>query len=557
MSRGAVRKFEWFLLVPFFSLFFFSLLYVFRVYDNNTLTSWQWTFVPLGIAGILLILAAAVVLSFAVAWYLSFEKFPKSILVGLSILAVVPLWVEPELLLDSGRYFLQAKSLARYGAGYFVREWGSAITVWTDMPLVPFLYGVIFNVAGESRTAIQLFNTGLFVLTILMTCRIGTILWNRETGFFAGLLLLGMPYLLTQVPLMLVDVPTMFFLVLALSSFLTALRAGGFLRLLLAGLTIAAAVISKYSTWPMLALFPVCGFVYLQNSPEARHGLRRTATVLLIAALPLLGLCIYKYPVFRQQLELLLSYQRPALQLWHENSVSTFFFQIHPFLSLLAGYGAWKAYRARDSRFIIPLLFVLLIVILQIRRIRYMLPLFPFLALVAACGLGSLKNIPVQRYISLSIVSWSLVVLFAAYLPFFKTTGMTNIQAAGAFLNRLDTETVEVYTLPQEKSGGSTVIALPQLDLFTDTKLVSRQEWSPDPSRHLPPLSPLLATWKLNKPLFYADDRPSGPLVIISASPVDASVYRQIRGSFPTGREMHFSRQSGVFRYKTFVSIYY
>ena len=178
-----LRELEFILLLSFLALFSFSLLYIFRIYDNNTLTSWQWSFTHVGIKKILLFLAAAIIFSLLISWQLSIEDTPVPVLVISATMAVLPLWSEPELLLDSGRYFVQAKSLSQHGIFYFAREWGREITAWTDMPLTPFLYGLIFKIAGESRIAVQFFNTLVFILTVLNTFRIGAILWNRETGY--------------------------------------------------------------------------------------------------------------------------------------------------------------------------------------------------------------------------------------------------------------------------------------------------------------------------------------------------------------------------------------
>ena len=51
-------------------------------------------------------------------------------------------WQEPEMIVDASRYFTQAKHLELYGFGYFFREWGNGINAWTDLPAIPFLYGV-------------------------------------------------------------------------------------------------------------------------------------------------------------------------------------------------------------------------------------------------------------------------------------------------------------------------------------------------------------------------------------------------------------------------------
>jgi hypothetical protein len=90
---------------------------------------------------------------------------------------------------DASRYFTQAKHLELYGVKYFVSEWGKDINAWTDMPLVPFLYGVVFSIFGETRIYIQILNTTFFSLTAVLTFELGKILWDEETGFFAGVLL--------------------------------------------------------------------------------------------------------------------------------------------------------------------------------------------------------------------------------------------------------------------------------------------------------------------------------------------------------------------------------
>jgi hypothetical protein len=249
-DNDTLEKTEGILLLSFLTLFCFSLLFLFRSFDNNTLTSWQWVFGNGEFTKILPYLCAAIVLSLLISLYIPLEKHPQPVLIVVAGLSVIPLWSAPELLLDSGRYFLQAKSLAVSGPAFFFREWGHAVTAWTDLPLSPFLYGLILKYGNESRTAVQLFNTIIFILTVLLTCRIGTLLWTRELGFYAGLLLTGIPYLLTQVPQMLVDLHAMFFHVLAVYCFLLAIKSTDYPALALSSLTLVLAALVKFSLWP-------------------------------------------------------------------------------------------------------------------------------------------------------------------------------------------------------------------------------------------------------------------------------------------------------------------
>src|SRR5208282_6633323 len=121
-------------------------------------------------------------------------RYPAPFLFALSFCCASLLWREPEMIVDASRYFTQAKHLELYGTGYFLREWGKTIEVWTDMPLMSFIYGLVFRYLGEARIYIQLVTTLLFSFTVVLTYMIGKTLWDKETGFYGAMFLLGIPY---------------------------------------------------------------------------------------------------------------------------------------------------------------------------------------------------------------------------------------------------------------------------------------------------------------------------------------------------------------------------
>src|SRR5574340_14376 len=194
-----------FLIIFLLAFFTYLAQFGFRALDDNRLTSWQDAFRNTDAASILLSLAGGIILAF----FISRSRFSvgsyKLYLFLAAFITSALFWSEPEVVVDASRYFTQAKHLELYGVKYFVREWGQDINAWTDMPLVPFLYGLVFRIFGETRIYIQVLNTTLFSLTAVLTFELGKALWDEETGLLAGVFLLGMPYLLTQVPLMLVD----------------------------------------------------------------------------------------------------------------------------------------------------------------------------------------------------------------------------------------------------------------------------------------------------------------------------------------------------------------
>ena len=190
-------------------------LYLNRHLDDNRLTSWNWVFdfaAPFRIGPML-------IMALIFAWLLSlaslYERSKPLVLFMAAFAMASAFWSGPEVIVDASRYFTQAKQLSVYGIGYFAEQWGREIFAWTDLPLVPFLYGLIFKFLGEQRIFIQILNTFFYAATVVLTYQLGKILWDEDMGFRSGLLLLGFPYLYTQVPLMLTDVPTMFFFMLA------------------------------------------------------------------------------------------------------------------------------------------------------------------------------------------------------------------------------------------------------------------------------------------------------------------------------------------------------
>ncbi len=163
-------------------LLVFVVQFLGRAADDNSLFSWAWAFARINPSRIYLLLAAGLLIAFFLSQTATPAGYQLPLLAALSFAVCMPFWNEPEIIVDASRYFTQAKHLEVYGIGHFLKEWGRAIPAWTDLPLVPFLYGMVFKLFGESRIAVQLFTTSLFSLTAVLTCLIGEKLWDRKPG---------------------------------------------------------------------------------------------------------------------------------------------------------------------------------------------------------------------------------------------------------------------------------------------------------------------------------------------------------------------------------------
>lgn len=543
-------KSEDMLLIAFCTLLIIPILYIGRFADDNTFTSWKWVFTSKIMLRVFLMLIPAVMLSYVLSGREYTSRTAAAIVFFLPAFAVLPLWSAPESIIDAGRYFIQSATMRRFGTGYFIGEWGNAIQAWTDLPLVPFLNGLIFSLIGESRAAIQLFNTLLFASTSLLTMLIGKRIWDGETGMHAGVMLVGIPYLLAQVPLMLTDVPTMFFLTLSIYVFIKVIDHGGVPWTAASALSIVAAMLAKYSAWPMLAVLPLTAVCLGKKKPS--RVFPRTAIVFLTAGVIAGCFVALRYDLIRDQMSLLTTYQLSGLSRWKESLVSTFLYQTHPFIGLFAIIGIYRAVRERDLRFLIPAWFVVFAVALQLKRMRYLIPLLPLFTLMAAYGLNLIADRRIKRFIVLCAVASSLVLTYNGYLPYLKSSGMANIKNAGEYLNTLDGDYVDIYALEQSSSSGSTFAAIPLLDYATGKHLVSPRQWPSKITRESR-TSSMRFTWEMKRPEIYArgGSEPNRIFAVISSDPLPAAP------DDLTGSEIsRFDIISPAFKYQTIVTIY-
>ena len=141
---SSVKKYRQFLLTALCTIAAFYLLYIFRSYDDNRLTSWKWAFAGVDLSWFIPALIVLIIISYLLFRPSFIEKRPALFLLILSFGVTSIFWKMPEAIIDTSRYFTYAKHLEIYGIKYFLSEWGRAINVWTDMPLVPFLYGLVF-----------------------------------------------------------------------------------------------------------------------------------------------------------------------------------------------------------------------------------------------------------------------------------------------------------------------------------------------------------------------------------------------------------------------------
>jgi hypothetical protein len=544
------------ILVSLVALGAVAALWLLRSWDDNRLTSWQWVFAGVSPAVPFAAVAAAIVLAHLAQRVPVPPRAADAVLFAAAFAAGASTWSTPEVVVDAARYFTEAKHLELYGVRRFLLEWGREIPSWTDLPLVPFLDGLVLRASGESRAAVQALGTALFAGSAVLTRRLGAALLGDEVGLAAGALLLAAPYLLAQVPLLLVDVPTLFFVLLATFAVTRAFQAGGRRRIALAALAVALALLSKWSAWLFLSVVPLIALVHRRDRPGA---LRTAAAILLGAAAVVAAVALPRLGAWRDQLALLASYQAPGLRRWGEGVASTFLFQIHPFLAAAAVVSAWRAARAREARWAIVAWPVLLLAVLRIARARYWIPALPMLAILAAYGLQAIGRREVRRHVVACAVAASLAIALVGYAPFLRRTSATNLAAAGAWLDGIPEPAVEVLTVAGPEPDVNPAVSVPILDLFTRKRLLHRAEVPSAADLERARASGLRFTWEWRDPPWYApgpeDDREVAVVVIADDldRPLPPRAARRVEG---LRLDRTFTADEGVFRHRTLVAVY-
>lgn len=549
-----LKSYEWVLAVSFVTLAIPVLLLFLRHLDDNRLTSWQWVFSGRNTLAFLLFLVLAVLAAFFFSRPWKYGWSRPLVLFGGGFGSGALFWGAPEVIVDSARYFTQAKQFHLYGVKWFFSQWGREVFSWTDLPLVSIIYGFLFTCFGESRIVIQICTTSLFALSAVLVYLLGNLLWDEETGFNGGLFFLAIPYLYSQVPMMLADIPTMFFLLLAIYAFARALQYGELSVMGVAALSIVFAVFVKFSTWPLLSVLGVIFFLFLIRCPG--DTLRRAIYVLVPASI-LIGVVFFlNIDVFSEQIRFLFHYQRPGLGRWTEGYVSTFFFQTHPYLTLAACASLWVAIQKKDPNYVLLFFLLALVFILQIKRSRYILPVFPILALAGGYGIQLIRDLFLRRFVILSAVTTSLVVALFAYLPFLKSMSVVNLMDGGHFIDSLPVDSVRVVTANSPGAVMDPQVNVMLLDLYTRKRISYHH---PPPSRETlasVSLSPLRFTWEFNTPEYYEKDG-GDALVFIDDDPGLSLAEDPLYQAGKYAHRANFTKTSGVFRHQTMVSVFW
>jgi hypothetical protein len=263
----------------------------------------------------------------------------------------------------------------------------------------------------------------------------------------------------------------------------------------------------------------LCVISFIRDAAGDRRHFRRGSILLAAAGVAAGMLLILRYDALFTQVPLLKDYQGPGLGRWQERHISTLLFQMHPFIPLAAFASLAVAVRKRDPLYLIVAWLVLLAAVFNVQRIRYVLPVFPLLSLMAAYGLQALRQEDVRRFIAYGVVTTSMTIAFSVYLPFAANMSIVNLKHAGEYLDTLGAREVQVITVPPRKPLIGSVVSVALLDLFTGKQL-RHAPLLPEP---YPPQQDILRSslrfaWEFPAPDYYdaaSSHRTDVPVIVL------------------------------------------
>jgi len=128
-------------------------------------------------------------------------------------------------------------------------------------------------------------------------------------------------------------------------------------------------------------------------------------------------------------------------------------------------------------------------------------------------------------------------------------------------LNSLDVSSIQVFTLPQEKSVVNPAISVPLLDLSTNKRITYNMKSDSTLVWERVKKSPLRFTWEYRNPEYYTAENDnllkSRAVVVISSDPGQPLPRHIEQRTKEHQKSKSFKTATGLFRYSTIVTVYY
>lgn len=386
----------------------------------------------------------------------------RSILVVLfvaSIANAITFWSVPEINPDATLWNYQAGYVASHGLFSFITGFGSSVVSSSGLPIPSLIFGIAYTLFGFHRYVIQAVNTVFFGLTTVLAYFIGKNLFDRRTGTYAGLCFLSSPFVISQVPLMLVDVISSFFMILSIFSFTVMVKSR---RITIAALSIipfALALLSKVTSAfvlvPIMVVIFVWGLFRSKQKSSRRLLMRNLAMFLFLVGL--LGFMILPFYarisssfLYRDPFSVAIAQvlHPPMLQRAPDivlNAIEkSLILSVTIPLLALSLLGAFIGFRKRDRRpgYVILVVWVGILTLLFFEPLtinsaaRWIMPTYPAYSIAGAALLTRIRDRRFRRTLLAAILIFSVVSAHFMYAYAWDQSTSRSLMYAADFLQQ-------------------------------------------------------------------------------------------------------------------------
>jgi 4-amino-4-deoxy-L-arabinose transferase-like glycosyltransferase len=188
--------------------------------------------------------------------------------------------------LDEAHNFVAAQIVADQGLGSFFSQYAKIPWLgYQHPPLAPLLYGFAMRILGTQALVMRLATLAMGLAVALTTYALGKECYDQETGLVAAISLLAIPYFFRLSPLANNDMLVMLCFSLAVLLTLRLLRTSRLSLAVLAGLTIGAGLLSKYTMGLIYPVFVGSLIAFRRLGRLKLHlGIAIAGSVLILAA---------------------------------------------------------------------------------------------------------------------------------------------------------------------------------------------------------------------------------------------------------------------------------
>jgi len=461
-----------YIFIPILIALFYYIIYRFRMDDFTILFSWRWVHQYFDFWKIATGFFASIIIAYVVSSIqISLKKIQYLLVIfGLSLFIIIPFWIVPEINPDTSRFFTQAKYLEMHGVVAFISNWGGDLFVHYDQPSPSLIYGLLFKFFGENRSVIQAFNTLLFGLGIVATFLIGKKLWNEHVGLYGSLFLMSFPHLIVQVPLMLVDSFSMCTLAIAVLGFLLAIKEFR-IHWIIVFLTFSIVTITSKLTIPIIFVFVILAAGLLYSSRKSEY--RNVILLLVFLSAILILIVSLEYDVLLSQLNRVSRLSPLEGATWrYAVSPISMFHQLSPAVVVLFLISPLFALKLCDKRFVILLAWIIpIIIVVGSSRLRYLIPIYPAIALAAGYTIYELiKNTRLRQHVVACIMLFSVIIGFS-YIPFMQSYDSKNLMDAATYAENQGFQEIAIVTYFPNRQGLSHSL-IPIFDYYYSGNLI-------------------------------------------------------------------------------------